>query len=84
MRLTATLGKAYVFHVALRDSTTEAPFKSGASPTVTICKPDSVDLEAIAGSVAEVATTGVYRVSLAAGDMDVEGDNLVKDRKSVV
>jgi len=58
--------------ITLYDPITGDP-KTGLSPTVTICKAGGSSFGAIAGSVAEIGSTGCYKVALAAGDVDTLG-----------
>lgn len=64
--------------VLLLDSNDHVTPKSGLSPTVTLCKSDETAYSAIAGSVAEIESTGTYKISLAAADLDTEGLAMVQ------
>ncbi len=55
------------------DTADYATPRTGLTVTATILKAGSSAFAAIAGSVAEVGATGVYRVGLAAADLDTAG-----------
>lgn len=63
--------------VQMIDATDHATPRTGLSPAVQIVKPGTSAYADISGSVTEVGS-GTYRVSLAAGDLDTQGQAMLK------
>lgn len=52
--------------------------KTGLTLTVTIVKAGGTAFGAIGGSSSEIETTGTYKISLAAADLDTEGEAMIR------
>lgn len=72
----ATAAKRNLYAVMLDAADGVSP-KTGLTVVATILKAGSESFAAISGTVAEIGTTGVYGVALAAGDLDTPGQAVI-------
>jgi hypothetical protein len=64
--------------VVVLDEADYATPKSGLTLSVEIVKAGATSFAAVAGSSAEVGTTGTYRIALAAGGLDTLGEAMLR------